>query len=899
VIGSLLRVDRSVAELPRNAALVADWPLTDRDSELARLDRFARSTVAASAVVAGPEGAGKTRLAREYVLRAHEARRATRWVSATPGAAEVPYGALSALLSGRVPAGDAPQSRHEVIRLLLATMGHGPLGVHPTLVVDDAHLLDSASADVIHHLASAGRVGVIATIRSDQRAPVPITALWKDGLAERIDLDYLTDSAIQALVACALGGHVDPGLVAEVAGRSQRNLLHLRELVVGAVSDGALAELDGVWRLIKPLKPSARLSELIDVRLGLLSADERSLLEHLAYGEPLGLRELAIVGDIDLVEGLEQQGLLQSRVSGERLELGLTRPLDRDVLRLRMSAIRRAAVARSLADAVETCGPGGAGDALRIAAWRLEGGGASPEQLLSAAWTARWRYEFPLASRLVEAAVASGGGFEARLLGAQLIALQGDPLGSEAKLAQLARLGENDAERTRAVIARARNLIFGLGQVQRALGVVDHALDTVADPTWRDELMACRTGLLLVTVGPDATIRAAEPLLQRTGGSALVYVELAASFSLGRAGRLTDALAVEARGHAAHGALSESMDWYRWLHLFAKCEALSASGRLMESESLARQQYQEGLTHGSTEQRAFFAYQLARTALSRGHINEAIKHAREAVIHFRDLGRHYYAQAMLVEVGLGLALGGHAAAATAALAKIEGPPVSWAQVELPIAEAWIAIADGDQVGARRLMASAAQRGEDLGDLVGAVEALHGLARIGYPDQAAAPLEHLAKSVEGSLVQARLRHTLALQSGDANDLGVVSGLFEEMGADLLAAEAAADEASRWTQLGEGRRARAAASRAAECATCCRGAATPALGNVDVRAQLTVTELEAAQLAGSGRSNKQIAETLNLSVRTVENRLQRVYNKVGVSTRVELAEALSRRKLALRS
>ena len=60
---------------------------------------------------------------------------------------------------------------------------------------------------------------------------------------------------------------------------------------------------------------------------------------------------------------------------------------------------------------------------------------------------------------------------------------------------------------------------------------------------------------------------------------------------------------------------------------------------------------------------------------------------------------------------------------------------------------------------------------------------------------------------------------------------------------------------------------------------------------MRARLTPAEREAAVLAAVGHSNKDIARTLILSVRTVENRLQHVYEKLGVSGRRELAAALA--------
>ena len=56
------------------------------------------------------------------------------------------------------------------------------------------------------------------------------------------------------------------------------------------------------------------------------------------------------------------------------------------------------------------------------------------------------------------------------------------------------------------------------------------------------------------------------------------------------------------------------------------------------------------------------------------------------------------------------------------------------------------------------------------------------------------------------------------------------------------------------------------------------------------RLTPAELDTAVQAAAGRTNKQIASDMHLSVRTVESHLQRAYEKLGVSGRHELAEAL---------
>jgi len=67
--------------------------------------------------------------------------------------------------------------------------------------------------------------------------------------------------------------------------------------------------------------------------------------------------------------------------------------------------------------------------------------------------------------------------------------------------------------------------------------------------------------------------------------------------------------------------------------------------------------------------------------------------------------------------------------------------------------------------------------------------------------------------------------------------------------------------------------------------------PAIARVatmTARTRLTPSALEVALLAAAGRSNKQIAADMCLSVRTVENRLQRVYEELGVPGRHHLTD-----------
>lgn len=51
-----------------------------------------------------------------------------------------------------------------------------------------------------------------------------------------------------------------------------------------------------------------------------------------------------------------------------------------------------------------------------------------------------------------------------------------------------------------------------------------------------------------------------------------------------------------------------------------------------------------------------------------------------------------------------------------------------------------------------------------------------------------------------------------------------------------------------------------------------------------------EQETALLAATGYSSKEIAQQLNLSARTIDNRLRRIYEKLGISSRSTISDAL---------
>jgi len=60
--------------------------------------------------------------------------------------------------------------------------------------------------------------------------------------------------------------------------------------------------------------------------------------------------------------------------------------------------------------------------------------------------------------------------------------------------------------------------------------------------------------------------------------------------------------------------------------------------------------------------------------------------------------------------------------------------------------------------------------------------------------------------------------------------------------------------------------------------------------DARDQLTSQELQIAEMAATGLSNREIGQKLYLSHRTVESHLYRIFPKLGVTSRSQLRLAL---------
>jgi DNA-binding NarL/FixJ family response regulator len=873
--------------------MLAEWPLTGRDRELAHLRRLLGDPRSRGAMLAGPAGVGKTRLARECLADATRAGMALLNVTGNQALAAIPYGAVASMLSasggvGRNPS-EYPDPGTFVNDVMLDIIARsGPRRVF--LFVDDAHLLDSASALLILRLAQREEVFVLLTVRSREAVSDAITSLWKDGLVDRLEIANLDRSAVEELLTTVLRGPVDGGTLTTLLARSEANLLFLRELVAAALADGTLRQEHGLWRLVGESSPSDRLIEVVESRLARLSPEELDLLELTAVGEPLGAHELASLSGFEVAERLEELGLVTSTDDGRRLELRLAHPVYGEVLRSRLNGPREQQLARSLAEAVEATGMRRRGDILRVGTWRLRSGGGAPDQLLTAATTARWQYDLDLAHRLAQAATAAGAGLDAELLSAQLQVLRGQPIAAEKHLADLMGTLSDPQDRVRTAIARL-DIAYLQAQPFQMREILDELGDPDVDDSVRADLEARRLVSSLFLDGPRAVIAQPLPPYDETRDDAAFPIAVCRAQGYSRMGQTTAAKR-ELEKLDVLVATAARVGLWRFPGIFLASELLADEGHLAESIHVMTQHYQRGLETSSTEVQAISAWALGHRYLLAGRLQTAARFAREAIAGCDQLG----VRAGVVDAtGLLALISSIAPERQAPGGGRPAPPLDDSTVfSLGLGgqvEAWTAIGRGDAESARALLRTTADRCLRIGDLKWTVSCLHALVRIGHPGDALESLETVTPEMDGPWPALYLRHAAALARQDALALRRTASEFDVLGAYLLAAEAAAQASVAWDLAGDSREASADRTLARSIAQRCEGASTPALQILSAHDTLTAAERDTARFAAKGLSNKDIAQRLQLSVRTVESRLQTVYNKLGIRSRDALADALA--------
>ena len=866
--------------------------LIARDAELATAIRSVR--FGSGTVITGEAGVGKTTLAVAVAESAALNAVPVIRVLATAAGRSIPYAALSPLL----PTGSGNFHPALVPGLILTSLTALPGSQLPIVLVDDAQLLDDHSAQALLTLVAQRGARALVTLRPGGRPSDAVTALWKDGLLDRIDLTPLDVAGTSRLLRSRLGDEVAAMTTQMLWEHSRGNPLYLHELVRFGLGTERLQRVNGVWWWAGDTDVPPRLAELLQDRLENLSADAKQARDLLALGEPLPYDTLAAVSSDDAIMELDSQGLVTSDSSGGVVRLRFSHPLLRATAAHGLSAARRRALAGKLIGA-----PAQDVDFLRRAAWQEAAAGRPDVDLLLRAAQALIVIDPAKAVRFAERAIGHDDGAESAVMLADALAELGRPDDARAALARARERARDEPERWRIAVSQASLSLWSLRSPIDAIDVIDQftadlsagatdehrsvtalltlfsarpaVADAIADavlagsppPTARRRSLLVRVAAATLADRPDRSQQAADELAEVL--SQHPQPESARSLSTAIAGT------AEIFGNRSAELPRAGGGSGRWPSPY-RSMLESAGTAVVDDDALltgpvwpllegVRRHLAGDLPAAEVALREATVQQLQGEGLFRSEATGGL-----AVV-LAESGQLTEARQVL---------DGNGPDATALIPGLRG----WA-------EAWLLAGAGRADDAGVLAVRTAIESAEVGAVTTAFWYLADAARFGATQLAAEYAETLADRVHSELTSARLAGLRARAKRDATQLVVAAemhlqlGLFGQAGElAQLGLELAARPGSR---VGDevARRARAVV-----------GASRTALGHSappDASAipeQLTKREAEISRLAAKGLRDKDIADELVLSVRTVESHLATAYRKLGISSRRELVEVL---------
>ncbi|MBR7838801.1 AAA family ATPase [Actinospica durhamensis] len=875
--------------------VVSLWPLTARAAELEVFGRVWGTARGRSVVVFGSAGVGKTRLAEEFLRRAAPGGVPRVRATASAAAARVPLGAIAHLLPAGVDLADPVRGFAQVASVL---GGSGPARV---VMVDDLHWLDAASAILLRQLLDAGSIRLIGTVRAGEPVNEAVELLCADDAVCRIDLAAFSLPQVEQVVRAALGGVVGRQTVRRLHDSSGGNALYLRELVSGALAAGALASDGEIWELAEGrMAGTPRLVELIDARLRSAGPQGRAVLELLALCEPVPLADAEAVAGMDALVDLEAAGLIRTRTDRLGTELSLAHPLYAEVIRADIAPLRRRRLLLEQTGRARADGAAHGLDTRRIAAWQLEATGqAEPALLIEAAALARHAHDYVQARDLLQALAEDDHTTSTRVMLGEALWQLGDAVKADAVLAAAASAATDEYEFLAVTMTRAANRFWGEGDRRGTFELFEAARDRVTDPACLKSLRHVEGTMRISAGDPRRGLALLEDLAEEVEGAGdpVAWLNAASAIPAGlsHVGRTAEAMAWAERAHRVHLGIADKVLFaHPASQLISGVVALTAAGRLAQARETAEAAGAELAEAHAPAIRVWMIVYLGCLELLAGRVADARRWFAEVAALARGLSRTSAMNLALVGLALSAALLGDVDAAELAAAEANAHPIQPAFGHWnALAEAWLHVAHRrDPREARSLLADAAERARDSGLLLGEALLLADLARLGGAAQAAPRLAEIAEFFDGALIPALAHLAAALAADEPAPLLAAAGELAALGADLMAAEAATAAGAAYTRSGDPRRAAAAAQDARRHLERCGQdhPRTPLLQVSQATASLTEREREIAQMAAHGIPSREIAETLHVSVRTVQNHLQRAYTKLGVTNRGELTRAL---------
>lgn len=829
-------------------------------------------------VLSGAAGVGKTRVARAAVAQCVPRATSRRWIVGTASARSVPLGAFADVASDFGP--DPLRRVREVIDALTGPAGSGEVVVG----VDDAHLLDDLSAFTIHQLVTRRLASVILTIRSGETAPDAITAIWKDQHLERLELQPLSLDETTRLIEQVMDGAVQSLSARRFWQFTRGNALYLRHLVETEVHAGRMVCHSGVWLWDGHPSLSSTLAEILEARIAQVPNAVREVLDALAVAEPLDVQTLIAVTGPDSLTEAESLGLVSVDGGDGPATVRLAHPMLGEVRRSGSLRLRRlrGRIAAELAGKPGT----DPRDLVRRAVLTIDSD-LPPDAtlLLSAASAAAQLHDALLAQDLASRAVVAGGGDEAKITLAMANIWLQRPGQAEVILAELAA-GTTGPARSRVAVLRAVNFAGGLGDPGSAESELDEAFPAGADES--SQVTVAPRALIAVMRGcPGAATEGAAAVLRNPLADDLARMVSAWVLvtGLGDVGRVGE---VESPADTGYRLAAQSADVS---HLRFQLAALQArayrfAGALTESGAAVARIRREMLDVPFEE--SWHSLLAGMAAMDLGALADARRWLSESLAYLGtgDSGRVIRAigRVWLTTV---TAMAGQADDARREFESLEW----WAQdpgarlfdPEKSIALAWVNAAEGATSQAISIVRAAAV--EESGRPAQETLLLQTATQFG-DHTTAARLRQLAGVVQGPRAAAAASHAAALAAGNGERLVAASHRYEAFGDRVAAADAVAQAVIAYQRAGMRGAALSASASVERLVAECQGVQTPAVRAVTMPQPFTNRQREVIALVAKGLSNKEIADRLTMSIRSVEGHLFRASQRVGANSRDEL-------------